>query len=168
MNDRTGQRFTARTGAEGDPPLTLEGFLPHRLLVCAQFVSAALAKVHAGRHEIGVPEWRVLVVLAEFGSMTAKAIGQRSHMHKTKVSRAVAVIEELELVTRRSNTADLREPFLSLTPAGRTLTEQAMTIQTGLIERIMSETPEDRCLQVAEAMEDIIRILQTMEIAEED
>ncbi|AOF89730.1 hypothetical protein BSY16_866 [Sinorhizobium sp. RAC02] len=38
-----------------------------------------------------------------------------------------------------------------------------MTIQTGMIDRILSQTPADRCLQVAEAMEDLIHILQTME-----
>ena len=51
--------------------------------------------------------------------MTAKAIGLHSHMHKTKVSRAVALLERRKLVARRANRADLREAFLSLTPAGR-------------------------------------------------
>jgi DNA-binding MarR family transcriptional regulator len=40
-------------------------------------------------------------------------------MHKTKVSRAVALLERRKLVARRANRADLREAFLSLTPAGR-------------------------------------------------
>ena len=56
---------------------------------------------------------------------------------------------------------------LSLTEAGRELTMEAMAIQTGMIEKIMSQTPADRCLQVAEAMEDIIRLLQTMETDED-
>jgi hypothetical protein len=51
--------------------------------------------------------------------MTAKAIGVQSHMRKTKVSRAVALLERRKLVTRRTNRADLREAFLSLTSAGR-------------------------------------------------
>jgi DNA-binding MarR family transcriptional regulator len=61
----------------------------------------------------------VLVTLGQFGMMTAKAIGTHSHMHKTKVSRAVAQLERRKLLTRRANRADLREAFLSLTPAGR-------------------------------------------------
>src|SRR5512139_214445 len=145
MNDKTGQVFSARAPGDSQPALTLEGFLPHRLLVCAQFVSAALAKVHAGRHQIGVPEWRVLVVLAESGSMTAKAVGQRSHMHKTKVSRAVAVLEELELVARRANTADLREAFLSLTPAGRKIYEELAPGALEFAERLIAAVePADR------------------------
>ena len=99
--------------------LKLEDFLPYRLNVCANIVSNALSRIYAERYNIGVPEWRVLVTLGQFGMMTAKAIGIHSHMHKTKVSRAVAMLERRKLVTRRANRDDLREAFLSLTPAGR-------------------------------------------------
>ena len=42
-------------------------------------------------------------------------------MHKTKVSRAVSELERRKLIARRENSADRRETFLSLTPAGRTI-----------------------------------------------
>jgi len=99
--------------------LKLEEFLPYRLNVCSSLVSHALSRIYADRYKIGVPEWRVLVTLGQFGAMTAKAIGDHSHMHKTKVSRAVALLERRKLVARRANRADLREAFLSLTTTGR-------------------------------------------------
>ena len=108
-----------REWAEDDVSLKLDTFLPYRLNVCAHLVSAALSRIYGERYNIGVSEWRVLVTLGEFDMMTAKAIGTHSHMHKTKVSRAVAVLERRKLVARRANRADLRESFLSLTPAGR-------------------------------------------------
>jgi DNA-binding MarR family transcriptional regulator len=45
-------------------------------------------------------------------------------MHKTKVSRAVAELERRRFLTRRTNRADLREAFLSLTPAGRAVYDE--------------------------------------------
>ena len=121
----------ARAGLEnaapghGDAaPLKLEQFLPYRLNVVASLVSQALSRIYAERYKIGVPEWRVLVTLGQFGVMTGKAVGAHSHMHKTKVSRAVAELEKRKLVTRRANRADLRESFLSLTAAGRTIYEE--------------------------------------------
>ena len=66
----------------------------------------------------------MLVSLGQFGVMTGKAIGARTHMHKTKVSRAVAQLERRKYLTRRANRADLREAFLSLTPAGRAVYEE--------------------------------------------
>src|SRR6201997_5912246 len=113
----------AASAASGAPLLKLEDFLPHRLNVLSSLVSQALTRVY-GRYGIGIPEWRVLVTLGENGVMTGKAIGAHTHMHKTKVSRAVALMEERKLLLRRSNRADKRESFLSLTAAGRAMYEE--------------------------------------------
>ena len=104
-------------------PLKLDEFLPYRLNVLASLVSQALSRIYVERYGLDVPEWRVLVTLGEFGVMTGKAVGAHSHMHKTKVSRAVAELEKRKLVARRANRADLRESFLSLTSAGRAIYE---------------------------------------------
>jgi DNA-binding MarR family transcriptional regulator len=105
-------------------PLKLEYFLPYQLNVVSSLVSQALSRVYARRYGIGVPEWRVLVTLGQHGVMTAKAIGAHTHMHKTKVSRAVALMEKRRLVARRANRDDMREAFLSLTAAGRAMYEE--------------------------------------------
>jgi DNA-binding MarR family transcriptional regulator len=119
VEDSTGDAEKADAAAT----LKLENFLPHQLNVLSSLVSQALTQVYS-KHGIGIPEWRVLVSLGQFGSMTGKAIGARTHMHKTKVSRAVAQLEIRKFVTRRANRADLREAFLSLTPAGRAVYEE--------------------------------------------
>jgi DNA-binding MarR family transcriptional regulator len=116
--------------AAGEPklgdaaPLKLEHFLPYQLNVVSSLVSQALSRVYARRYGIGVPEWRVVVTLGQYGVMTAKAIGAHTHMHKTKVSRAVALLEKRRLIARRANRDDMRETFLSLTAAGRTMYEE--------------------------------------------
>jgi DNA-binding MarR family transcriptional regulator len=104
-------------------PLQLQNFLPHRLNVLSSLVSQALTRVYS-QQGIGIPEWRVLVTLGQFGVMTGKAVGARTHMHKTKVSRAVAELERRKFLTRRVNRADLREAFLSLTPTGRAVYDE--------------------------------------------
>jgi DNA-binding MarR family transcriptional regulator len=132
--------------ARGDnAPLKLEEFLPYRLNVVASLVSQALSRIYAERYGIGVPEWRVLVTLGQYGMMTGKAIGAHSHMHKTKVSRAVALLERRKLVTRRANRADLRESFLALTPAGRTMYEDLAPIALDFTRRLSEAIePDDR------------------------
>ena len=110
--------------AQEDAPLKLEQFLPYQLNVVSSLVSQALSRVYAQRYGIGVPEWRVLVTLGQYPMMTAKAIGAHTHMHKTKVSRAVAILEKRRLLGRRSNRDDKREAFLSLTAAGRNIYEE--------------------------------------------
>jgi DNA-binding MarR family transcriptional regulator len=119
----SGQDATAVAEAGDACLLRLEDFLPHRLNVLSNLVSHALTRVY-GQYGISIPEWRVLVTLGQHGVMTGKAIGARTHMHKTKVSRAVAQLERLKFLSRRANRSDLREAFLSLTPAGRAVYEE--------------------------------------------
>jgi len=114
--------------AVGADALKLEEFLPYRLNVLASLTSQALSRIYADRYAIGVPEWRVLVTLGQYGMMTGKQIGAHSHMHKTKVSRAVAVLERRKLLARRINREDLREAFLSLTPAGTAIYQELAPI----------------------------------------
>ena len=134
------------TAAAGEQaPLQLENFLPYRLNVVASLVSLALSRVYARRYGIGVPEWRVLVTLGQFGVMTGKAIGAHTHMHKTKVSRAVAVMEKRRLVVRRANRADMRESFLSLTAAGRAMYGEVAPHALDFANRLMEVlAPADR------------------------
>ena len=97
------------------------------------------------RYGIGVPEWRVLVTLGQYGMMTGKDVGAHSHMHKTKVSRAVAQLEKRKLLTRRANRADLRESFLSLTPAGRAIYEDLAPVALDFAKRLAEVIePADR------------------------
>jgi DNA-binding MarR family transcriptional regulator len=125
--------------------LKLEAFLPYRLNVCASLVSQALSRIYSERYKISVPEWRVLVTLGQFGMMTAKAIGGHSYMHKTKVSRAVAVLERRKLVIRRANHADLRESFVSLAPAGREIYDDLAPMALEFARQLMETVePADR------------------------
>jgi DNA-binding MarR family transcriptional regulator len=125
--------------------LKLEEFLPHRLNVLSSLVSLALTRVYGRRYGIGIPEWRVLVTLGQYGAMTGKAIGARTHMHKTKVSRAVAQLERRKLVARRPNRDDLREAFMSLTAAGRAVYVEAAPIALSFTQRLSEVVaPADR------------------------
>jgi DNA-binding MarR family transcriptional regulator len=145
MMDESAHRTTERPTNPEQAPLRLEAFLPYRLNVCASLVSQALSRIYSERYNIGVPEWRVLVTLGQFGVMTAKAIGFHSHMHKTKVSRAVALLERRKLVIRRTNREDMRESILSLTPTGREVYDDLAPMALEFARQLMETVePADR------------------------
>jgi DNA-binding MarR family transcriptional regulator len=64
-------------------------------------------------------EWRVLFHLGIYGEMTAKEIGQRAKLHKTKISRAVQKLVDRRFLTRKPDEQDRRAEQLALTPAGQ-------------------------------------------------
>ena len=66
-------------------------------------------------------EWRVLFHLGCYGQMTAKEICDRASLHKTKVSRAVAALQNRRYVARETMENDRRHEILSLTRLGQTV-----------------------------------------------
>lgn len=127
--------------AQGEK-LELEHFLPYRLNVLAHVVSQALSGLYSERHGLGIPEWRVMATLGQFGTLTAKQIGAHSHMHKTKVSRAVAALMRRRLLSRRANRQDLREAFLTLTAGGRAVYDDLVPLAEDFAARLVGDLPE--------------------------
>lgn len=118
-------------------PLRLEQFLPYRLAVVASFVTRGLARVYHERFGLGIPEWRTIAMLGEFGKLTSRDIGELSQMHKTKVSRAVSALEERGLLERLPNKADRREAFLQLTQPGRRIYDEIAPLALAFERRLL-------------------------------
>jgi DNA-binding MarR family transcriptional regulator len=111
---------TASTTRSPDPPpLQLAEFMPFRLNRLAAEVSEHLAAVYRERFGIDIPEWRVLATVGPERGCTAQYIASSTRMHKTRVSRAIAHLEERGLMTRVTSSADRREMQLRLSRAGR-------------------------------------------------
>lgn len=97
----------------------LRAFLPFLLNQAAEESSLAFQRVYKDRYGMLRTEWRVLFHLGIYGRMTAKEIGERARIHKTKVSRAVQRLAERRFLTRARDQRDRRCEQLELTQAGR-------------------------------------------------
>ncbi len=121
----------------------LQDFLPYLLNQAAEESSLGFQQVYKGRYGMLRTEWRVLFHLGIYGQMTAREIGRRSKMHKTKISRAVAKLSERRYLTRTRDEADRRLEYLELTTAGmrayRDLREVALEYNAGLLEQFSEE-----------------------------
>ena len=133
----------------------LQDFLPYLLNQAAESSGQAFQRIYKGRYGMLRTEWRVLFHLGIYGRLTAKQIGQRASIHKTKVSRAVRRLAERRFLTRTRDTEDLRREYLELTEAGRAayrdLREEAHRYDAALASRL---TPED-----ADRLRDMLRRL---------
>ncbi len=128
--------MTKKIAAEAeDQALHLERFLPYRLNVVGTLGGRALGRIYGERFGIGIPEWRVVAQLGEFGKLTSRDIGELAQMHKTKVSRAVGELEKRGLVSRAENRQDRRESFVALTPAGKRIYDQIVPLALGFEAR---------------------------------
>jgi DNA-binding MarR family transcriptional regulator len=103
--------------------LKLDQFLPYRLSIASNRVSAAIATAYQALFGLRIPEWRLVAVIAEGGGVTQQALVTATRMDKVSVSRAAIALVDRGLVERKPNPGDQRSHLLSLTEAGRALYE---------------------------------------------
>ncbi|WP_390911938.1 MarR family transcriptional regulator [Pseudosulfitobacter sp. SM2401] len=97
----------------------LKDFLPYLLAQAAEQTSVEFQYFYKTKYGMLRTEWRVLFHLGRYGSMTAKEICDRARLHKTKVSRAVAALQDKRFLTREQQEKDRRHETLGLTRAGQ-------------------------------------------------
>lgn len=100
------------------PQLELERFLPYRLSVLSNRISAAIAADYEQRLGLSVTEWRVIAVLARFPGLSATQVAEKTGMDKVAVSRACERLLAAARLTRQTARADKRRAVLKLTQAG--------------------------------------------------
>ena len=140
--------------------LQLEQFLPYRLNRIASAVSLDFRSVYGPHHDLTIPEWRVLATLGQFEEISAKAIGQHSSMHKTKVSRAVRALEERRWLKRRESEEDRREEILALTVLGQKIYRDIVPKAVAFERRILDELGPEATplLGILDRLEHIFRL----------
>ena len=130
----------------------LQDFLPYLLAQAADVTSLGFQQYYKARYGMLRTEWRVLFHLGRYGQMTAKDICTRAHIHKTKVSRAVAALETKRFLNREQSTNDRRVETLWLTRTGTAAFQDLLAEAQRYDAKIMANFTEDeqvvlrRCL----------------------
>ncbi len=96
----------------------LASFLPFRLVAVSESVQRLFAESYEGSLNLTIPEIRALSVIAEFGTLSPTAVGQRTMMDKVKVSRATQSLVAKGLLHQRQDPGDGRSRLLRLTRKG--------------------------------------------------
>jgi DNA-binding MarR family transcriptional regulator len=115
----------------------LAGFLPYQLSVASNAVSGLIAERYRKRFALKIPEWRVMAVLGDAGTMTQRDLTAATVMDKVAVNRAVKVLEERGLVGRVPNPGDGRSHLLELTGEGRTIHAEVMPLAKGIERELL-------------------------------
>ncbi|MCK0166565.1 MarR family transcriptional regulator [Jannaschia sp. S6380] len=115
----------------------MRDFLPYLLTQAAEEISEGFRKEYRTRYGMLRTDWRVLFHLGRYGPMTASEIGARSHLHKTKISRAVARLERSRML-RREPLEDRRQDRLALTNHGTSTYETLSNLAAEYNERLLA------------------------------
>jgi len=101
--------------------LTLDEYMPYRLAVASNAVSALIATAYDSLYGLKIPEWRLIAILREDGPSTQQALVKRAGMDKVTISRAAQALAKRRLITRAPHEHDGRSHHLILTAEGERL-----------------------------------------------
>ncbi|ATC96936.1 MarR family winged helix-turn-helix transcriptional regulator [Pseudoalteromonas tunicata] len=104
--------------------LHLQHFLPYRLSQLTAHVSETFAKVYQDEYQLSIPEWRILVNLAEKKSSNAKELGECAVMDKSTVSRTIKLLQQKNYVEKITDENDKRASLLTLSRQGNALYQE--------------------------------------------
>lgn len=127
---------------EQSPRLRLGEFLPYRLFVVSNRISRELAREYAQRFDLTIPQWRVVAVLGENGTLYADEICNITEMDKVTVSRALQVLETQRRIQRRRDPRDGRRAVVRLTTRGRGVYNEIVPRAIEYEQRLLDDLSE--------------------------
>jgi DNA-binding MarR family transcriptional regulator len=99
--------------------LPLENWIAYRFGLVAARQGKFVAPMYASRHNLTVPAWRSLAVIARYQPLTATRLATLTSSDAFKVTRAIELLVRRELIRRDVDKDDRRRASLSLTAKGR-------------------------------------------------
>jgi DNA-binding MarR family transcriptional regulator len=142
--------------------LEVEDFLSMRFANLSALLHRSVTKQYLARHDIGLPEWRVLTMLVRYGSVTTRKLRDASGMDKGQMSRALRELEQRALLERDADATHELRQVLRISDAG-----------TALYNRIMPDARKSQAALLAhltlgerKALDSALRKLKTVAEAE--
>jgi DNA-binding MarR family transcriptional regulator len=112
----------------GRQKLPLEQFVPARLAYVSRQLSKFEARKYAEEFGITIPEWRVVVCIANVNSCSSGDICSYTGMDKPMVHRAVTRLVALGHIVARISDEDRRSNVLRLSKRGKAMYDRIVPI----------------------------------------
>ncbi|MDL2405623.1 MarR family transcriptional regulator [Rhizobium calliandrae] len=109
--------------------------------------------------DIKPPHLDILVNLFRFEGISQQELARKLLVGRSNMSMLLPQMEKRGLIERRGDKHDKRVLRLYLTGEGRRVTQEAMAIQTHLIDRMLSDAPLEECDIMTAHMERIVSLL---------
>jgi DNA-binding MarR family transcriptional regulator len=122
-----------RRGADNFDPVH---WLPHQFSFIANRVSMMLARMYSERFGISVVGWRMIAVLGRHAPLSAKELADRTAMDQVSVTRALAQLLALGLVSRGTDPEDRRKAVLRLTRQGNAAYDEVVPLAHAIGEAL--------------------------------
>jgi DNA-binding MarR family transcriptional regulator len=127
------------------------------LLASRAMVGVAVRSLVDSEHEVTLPQYRTLVVLAYSGAHRLADLAATLAVSPSTATRMCDRLVRKGLITRSRDTVDRREVNLDVTEEGRKLVHGVMDRRRKEVRTILRSIPEDARVQLATSLEVLAR-----------
>jgi DNA-binding MarR family transcriptional regulator len=144
-------RARSTEAGQGDPSLA------EYLLTMSRVLVGVAARSLSGNEDITVPQFRMLVLLAQKGPLRAADIAAGLATSPSQATRLCDRLVRKQLITRESVPNDRRGVLVLLSAQGQQLLDEVMRRRLAEIETIIEAIPDDERDVMRDAFESLCR-----------
>lgn len=119
-------------------PANCEELLNYRIARLLSVSGALVIRLCEGRYGISRREWRLLAMLADYGTLAPSELASRAHSDRPLVSRAINDLVSKGLVSRVTRNHDKRRVAVTLTDKGKALHAELFPLSADINTRILN------------------------------
>jgi DNA-binding MarR family transcriptional regulator len=134
------------------PHLNLDEYFPYLVNRVGMALVASFGEDPLGHHDLSIAMWRVLVALSNHGSQRLVDLSGMTSIDVSTLSRMVARLVRLGLVSRMRSKTSEREVTVKLTPKGKTLTTSLIPVALRFEKAAIAGIPADDLAIVKRAL----------------
>jgi len=108
--------------------LNLERYLPYRLSILSNRISANIADTYSDKFGLSVTEWRIMAVVGEYPNVSADEVSVKTQIEKSMLSRAITKLLQRNLLEREFDCKDKRRSMLRLTTTGISVYDEVVPV----------------------------------------
>ena len=133
--------------------LQLERYLPYRLSILSNRISALISETYSAKFALSITEWRIMAVLGEYPGVSADEVSLKTQIEKSILSRAISKLLQRKLLERAFDPADKRRSMLRLTETGLSVYDELVPISYDYEQQLLTCFSDSESQQFSELID---------------
>lgn len=117
---------------------SIEDWLPYRLWRLSRAAGDTLEAYYADAFGLDGSDWRTLAILANYAPISAKALADTLDINQVQMTRALTRLQDLGLLSRRTDKDDKRKVVLQLNRKGSEIYQKIAPRAQALEDQVFS------------------------------
>ena len=143
------------------PVIPLEHWIGYRFSLISARLGNYVAQMYASRHDLTMPAWRSLAVIARYQPLTATQLANLTSSDAFKVARAIELLVRRGLIHRDVDQGDRRRASLRLTTNGHKIYKDIERFSVRVERELIAGLDETELAMLRQSLDKLDRLLES-------